>query len=165
MTACPCGSGRALGECCGPVIEGRLLAPTAEALMRSRYTAYVLGAIDYLTHSLHPEHRHDHDPVAARRWAERAVWEGLEVVDVQGGAEEDAEGRVEFVAAYREREVHKRHHEVGRFLKQEGAWYYVDGEMVADKTTRQAGPKVGRNEPCPCGSGKKYKKCCGASGS
>ena len=161
MSACPCGSGLELDQCCGPLIRGECPAETAEAVMRSRYTAYVQCDIDYLTRSLHPDRRHDHDPAAARRWAERAVWEGLEVVSVVGGTSDAEEGQVEFVAAYREGAIHKRHHEIGHFVRKDGTWYYVDGELVANKTARQAGPKVGRNDPCPCGSGKKYKKCCG----
>jgi SEC-C motif-containing protein len=50
---------------------------------------------------------------------------------------------------------------VSRFLKQDGEWYFVDGQLVAPKTEKRNQPKVGRNDPCPCGSAKKYKKCCG----
>jgi SEC-C motif-containing protein len=129
--------------------------------MRSRYTAYVLGDIDHVSETLHPEHRHDHDPDAARRWARRSVWEGLEVRAAERGGPEDDHGTVEFVATYKEKGVRKRHHEVAEFHKQDGLWYYVDGRLVAPPPERHGGPKVGRNEPCPCGSGKKYKKCCG----
>jgi len=136
-------------------------AATAEALMRSRYSAYVQGDVDYLHETLHPEHRHDHDIEATRRWAREARWEGLEVRSVEKGGETDGEGVVEFIASFRENTVHKVHHEKARFQRVEGAWYYVDGDFVSPETVKHASPKVGRNDPCPCGSGKKFKKCCG----
>ncbi|MDD3448692.1 MAG: YchJ family protein [Gammaproteobacteria bacterium] len=162
MSSCPCGSGEPFEACCGPIIAGERPAPTAEALMRSRYSAYATGAIDYLHESLHPDHRHDHDLEATRRWAADSEWLGLEVVRVEGGGAGDAEGRVEFRAAYREHETRRVHQEEGLFRRHEGRWFYVDGRLAAPETVRRDAPKVGRNDPCPCGSGKKYKKCCGA---
>jgi SEC-C motif-containing protein len=161
MSLCPCGSGRDLDACCGPVLAGTPAA-TAEALMRSRYTAYVLGDIEHVSATLHPDYRHDHDAEAARRWARESEWEGLEIRAVDRGGAQDIEGTVEFVARYKEKGIRKRHHELAEFRRHEGAWYYVDGRLVAPPTARHDRPKVGRNEPCPCGSGKKYKKCCGA---
>ncbi len=163
MSNCPCGSGQPFEACCGPIISGERPAPTAEALMRSRYSAFATGAIDYLHESLHPHHRHDHDLEATRHWAQDSEWMGLEVRHVEGGGEADQEGRVEFRATYREKGVPRAHHEVGHFARVEGRWYYVDGKLVPPETQRRAAPKVGRNDPCPCGSGKKYKKCCGAA--
>ncbi len=162
MNACPCGSGQEVDVCCGPLLSGARHAATAEALMRSRYSAYVLSDIAYLTETLDPDHRHDHDAAAARRWAERSVWEGLEVRSVEGGGPEDDEGIVELVAAFSENGIHRRHHETGRFRRRDGRWYYVDGKLVPPTTERHAAPKTGRNDPCPCGSGKKSKKCCGS---
>ncbi len=161
MNECPCGSGKDYEACCGPVISGAVPAATAEALMRSRYSAYVKGVFEHLGESLHPDHRHDYDPAATRRWAEESGWLGLEIVDVAGGGEQDQEGTVEFIASYREKGVIKAHHERGNFRRHDGGWYYVDGQLVPPATQRHEGPKVGRNDPCPCGSGKKYKKCCG----
>ncbi|MEW8683176.1 MAG: YchJ family metal-binding protein, partial [Candidatus Thiodiazotropha endolucinida] len=71
------------------------------------------------------------------------------------------EASVEFIATYKEGGMVRPHHEISRFLKQDGVWYFVDGQLVAPKTEKRHQPKVGRNDPCPCGSGKKYKKCCG----
>ena len=162
MGSCPCGSGLEFEQCCRPVLAGDRKAPTAEALMRARYTAFVRADVAFLTQSLHPAHRHDHDEAATRRWAERSQWLGLEIVDTIGGQSSDDEGEVEFIATFKERGAVRRHHERSRFLREAGAWYFVDGELVAPKTQVHASPKVGRNDPCPCGSGKKYKKCCGA---
>lgn len=160
MRACPCGSGADFDDCCSPVIRGEQQADTAEALMRSRYSAYAVGEIDYLTDSLHPDSRHDHDPAAARRWAEHSQWLGLEVVSKERGGVADEEGLVEFIAAYKDKSGVRRHHEIGRFKKAEGRWFYLDGSTPKPVTQAREAPKVGRNDPCPCGSGRKYKKCC-----
>jgi SEC-C motif-containing protein len=109
---------------------------------------------------LHPEHRQDWDKNATQKWAEGAQWSGLEVRSTEGGQPDDATGRVEFVVSYKENGQAMRHHEVSRFAKSGDCWYYVDGELPKPATRRNEN-KVGRNEPCPCGSGKKYKKCCG----
>lgn len=161
MQDCHCGSGKAYDACCGPIISGDQPALTAEALMRSRYTAYAVGAIDYLGETLHPEHRADWDRDATSRWASESQWQGLEIRAVENGAEGDEEGFVEFIASFTEAGAPKMHHERSRFRKREGRWYYVDGQTPRPATQRNEGPKVGRNDPCPCGSGKKYKKCCG----
>ncbi|MFM1892696.1 MAG: hypothetical protein RLZ44_1773 [Pseudomonadota bacterium] len=128
--------------------------------MRARYTAYAEREIDFLGDSLHPEHRHDWDRQATARWAEGADWAGLEIRATEAGGEQDQEGKVEFVASYKEKGLLKRHHEFSRFARVNDRWYYVEGELPKPVTQRND-LKVGRNDPCPCGSGKKYKKCCG----
>jgi SEC-C motif-containing protein len=161
MNQCPCGSGKPYEVCCGPLHAGAEKAQTAEALMRSRFSAYVKRQYPYLGESLHPDHRHDYDPIATQRWADESDWLSLEIVNVANGGEQDDEGQVEFIATYREKGVIHPHHEQGNFRRHEGVWYYVDGKLVPQATQRLEAPKVGRNDPCPCGSGKKYKKCCG----
>jgi len=161
MQECHCGSGKPYESCCGPLVEGQQAAPTAEALMRSRYSAYVVGAIDYLGETLHPEHRSDWDRDATARWAGQSEWLNLEIGDTEAGGEDDDEGLVDFVAHFKEGGEHKVHQERSRFRRHAGRWYYVDGQLPRPVTQRNQGPKVGRNDPCPCGSGKKYKKCCG----
>jgi len=163
MSHCHCGSEQPFDACCGPVLSGERQAATAEALMRARYSAYQTNNIGFLGESLHPDHRHDWDEPATRRWAENAQWLGLEILATEGGGEGDELGTVEFIASYKEKGVLKRHHEISRFRKEGGRWYYVDGRMPKPETVKRAQPKVGRNDPCPCGSGKKYKKCCGAA--
>lgn len=162
MTACCCGSSSDFDQCCGPILSGTVKAETAEALMRARYAAFVTKQTDFLHESLHPDHRQDHDVAATRRWAEAAQWMGLVVVDVNGGGGADQDGNVEFIATYKEGGMIKPHHEISRFSKLDGNWYYVDGRLVTPKTNMRDQPKIGRNDPCSCGSGKKYKKCCGA---
>ncbi len=160
MSDCPCGSGVSYEDCCQPIISGTKDAPTAEALMRSRYTAFAKVEIEHLCESLHPEHRDDFDAKAAEKWARESEWLGLDVIKTVDGGEDDKEGVVEFTAKYTDRGQQIDHHEVARFERAEGKWYFVAGRIVQD-TYRREGPKIGRNEPCPCGSGKKYKKCCG----
>jgi SEC-C motif-containing protein len=161
MSTCPCDSGKDYDACCGPLISGSRPAPTAEALMRSRYSAFATGATDYITHTLHPDNRDEYDPAATKRWADSSEWLGLKVLNTSGGGTDDTEGSVEFTATFRQKGVVHTHHEVGLFSRLKGVWYYVDGKIITPGTKRNPAPKVGRNDPCPCGSGKKYKKCCG----
>lgn len=158
--SCPCGSTQELAECCEPYIKGEKPAPTAEALMRSRYTSYTLESVDYIAETHHKDGREDVDKEAALQWAQQAEWLGLEIVDTVDGGEGDDEGVVEFIANFGLQGKVQAHHERSNFKKEDGKWYYVDGEMTKRKPVVRETKKVGRNEPCPCGSGKKYKKCC-----
>lgn len=157
MTSCPCGSGRGYDECCGPLLAGGP-APSPEALMRSRYTAFTRADLDYLEKTLAPEAKEDYNREETESWVKDAKWNGLEVrsstVDGEGGT-------VEFVAHYK---IHGKvfaHHELATFRTLDGTWAYVDG-ILNPRPAQRSVDKVGRNDPCPCGSGKKYKKCCGA---
>ncbi len=148
---CYCGSGKPFKACCAPLIDGAEAAPGAEALMRSRYSAYVLGAGEYLVATTVPEKQVNDDAELIRRHAEATTWLGLEVLEAQ---EKETAATVTFKAYYREGEgVIHVHHEKSRFRKEAGRWYYDEGTLYDTA--------VGRNDPCPCGSGKKYKKCCG----
>lgn len=160
MTQCPCGSTRTFGECCEPIITGAASAPTAEALMRARYSAYTMAHIDFIENTIHSSARTDFDRESARKWAEQSQWHGLEILNVTGGKEEDAEGTVEFIATYSQNDEKVEHHEIAAFRKDSGAWAFVDGR-ITHRPFRRDQPKIGRNDPCSCGSGKKYKKCCG----
>ena len=157
MSQCPCGSGQALEACCGPLLDG---APAAspEALMRSRYSAYVQCNLDHLERSLAPESRSDHDRKAAEGWAKSVEWLGLSILSTQAGGAEDETGVVEFSARFRQNGMEQTHHETSNFRKLDGGWVYLDGKVHNKPMVRAV--KVGRNEPCPCGSGKKYKACC-----
>jgi len=125
--------------------------------MRSRYTAYVVRDISYLLRSWHPSTRPGSiDPAAIPAWHE------LQIIHTEKGHETDNEGIVEFQAlAFSQKNI-LRLHEVSRFMKENDQWLYVDGD-IKDDTLPVEGhePKVGRNAPCPCGSGRKFKKCCG----
>ncbi len=158
---CPCGSGKLMSECCGPIIDGARLAETAEQLMRARYTAYAVDNIDFLYNSSGPQVRAEFDAESSRRWAEGAEWQGMDVLATEAGGPDDQEGVVEFIARYRVKTTDFEHHERSIFQRVEGEWKFIDGELVKPKPIQRDPAKVGRNDPCPCGSGKKYKKCCG----
>ncbi len=160
METCPCGSGRSFADCCGPYISGKVKPATAEALMRSRYSAYATHAIDYIVKTCLTDDDHDIDEEATRKWAERSTWLGLRIIKTEKGGSSDDEGMVEFRAAYSMDGLREEHHEIAHFEKHDGAWIYAEGEVIPETVVRD-GPKVGRNDQCPCGSGKKYKKCCG----
>lgn len=162
MDSCPCGSGQTFDQCCGPLITGAAPAPTAEALMRSRYVAYARGDIDYLMATLTTDARADFDPVEAKGVAADSVWTGLEIRAVTDGGESDETGTVEYVARLKYRNRARMHHERATFVREDGQWRCSGGE-VNPKQPPVRVVSVGRNEPCPCGSGKKHKKCCGAA--
>ncbi len=159
---CPCGSGLDHAACCLPIIKGEQPALTAEALMRARYTAYACTEVDFLQASLHPDHRDDHDTEGVREWSENSEWHGLEIVSTSAGGADDQTGTVEFACEYTYDGETRRHHELATFERLDDAWYFVEGEPVTTKPYVREEPKVGRNDPCPCGSGRKFKKCCGA---
>lgn len=117
---CPCGSKKTLQTCCGPLIDGEP-APTAEALMRSRYTAYALKREPYLLDSWHPSTRPESiDFPPTLRWI------GLEIVDT---GTPGAEAIVEFIARFREHGRPGALHETSRFVQEGGRWLYVDGRI------------------------------------
>lgn len=147
---CHCGDERGYERCCGRFIDGHELAPDAVALMRSRYSAYVLGAGEYLVETTVPQKRVCEDAELIAAHAANTTWLKLDVLSSKLG---DGAALVEFKAYYKEAEGAVRvHHELSSFLKIEGRWYYDAGKLFK--------AEVGRNEACPCGSGKKFKKCC-----
>ncbi|MGE3262017.1 MAG: YchJ family protein [Bacteriovoracia bacterium] len=168
---CPCGSQKDYSQCCEPYITGKENAPTPEALMRSRYTAYVKVAEPYLKETLAPESRGDYNEGEVREWAKKSEWLGLQILSAKGDT-------VEFIAKYRTQGKVLEHHEVSKFKKKGDRWYFVDGDSHVheegkghehhaprepQKPMVREEPKVGRNDPCSCGSGKKFKKCHGAA--
>jgi len=159
MSLCPCASGKEFAACCEPILTGKIKASTAELLMRARYTAFAVQDIDFLRESLLPGTDEDFNEEAVRQWAKSAQWTGVEIVSAQGG-EGDQTGAVHFIARYTVNKKPQEFEEQARFEKRDETWYYVDGEVAGQTTYRRESPKVGRNDPCPCGSGKKYKKCC-----
>ena len=162
MTDCPCGSGRSYESCCEPIIAGAP-APTAEALMRSRYSAYVKHAYDHLGRSLSEEQKKDYSAEQARQWSEKSEWLGLTIINTEKGGADDEEGVVEFSARYKTEGQDQEHVETALFTRENNQWVYAGFKPQAGATVRYEKPKPGRNDPCPCGSGKKYKKCCGAA--
>lgn len=160
MKQCPCGSRKAYTECCGKYLEGTEKPQTAEQLMRSRYTAHVVGNIDYIVNTVHPETRKNHDSSAIRDWALNTDWEKLELISREMGGIPHNSGTVEFKAHFKQGGKSVAHHELSTFRKHEGEWYFYDGRVDPKPVTAQSFNNVGRNDLCPCGSGKKYKKCC-----
>lgn len=172
---CSCDSDKTFAECCEPFLNGSAEPRTAEELMRSRYTAYVKHDIGYIKKTLTQESASDFDMAAAKKWAEEVEWKGLKILSTEKGGPSDRDGKVEFCASFVQEGEALEHHEVSTFRKtKQGAWRFVDGEAhthrageghdhhARPETVVRESPKVGRNDPCPCGSGKKFKKCCGA---
>ena len=158
MSTCVCGSGAPAAACCDPVLDGAP-PPTALALMRSRYAAYVRGAIDHVVATHDPATRSAVDREAITRWSRDTAWLGLEIVATERGGELDDDGVVEFIARGATRGAPFAQHERSRFRRIAGRWYYVDGKVIREPVRAAAAP--GRNDPCPCGSGVKYKRCHG----
>jgi SEC-C motif-containing protein len=168
---CPCHSNETFENCCSPFLSGKKRADTAEKLMRSRYTAYTKADIEYIKNTMVPEKRKKFDAIEAKQWATSSKWKKLENIDTEMGGPDDKTGMVEFVATYEKEGEGVDHHEVSMFRKgKDGEWLFVDGEAhehkegeghhEASKPVVRQSSKVGRNDPCHCGSGKKFKKCC-----
>lgn len=160
MSNCLCGSGRTYDACCEPLHNGEA-AKTAEALMRARYCAFPTGKLQYLEDTLTEASKKDYNAEETAEWAGSANWKRLEIVRTDKGGENDDTGVVEFRAYFSVNGQPQLHHEASSFEKIDGRWYYVDG-IHNPKQEQRIVQKIGRNDPCTCGSGKKYKKCCGA---
>jgi SEC-C motif domain protein len=159
MATCLCGSGAPDVACCDLILDGAP-ASTALALMRSRYVAYVRGALDHVMETHDPSTRASVDRDAAARWSRETRWLGLEIVATERGGEHDDDGLVEFIARGVTSGAAFAQRERSRFRRLDGRWYYLDGEAVHEPARGVA--TAGRNDPCPCGSGSKYKRCHGA---
>lgn len=120
---CPCGSGLLFAQCCEPFIKGNNTPPTAEKLMRSRYSAYVVQAADYLIATTHSSTRRNHSKSAILEWSKSNQWLKLEVVEA-------TENTVEFKAYFLDSHLKAQmHHEKSFFRKENERWFYVDGEF------------------------------------
>ena len=125
--------------------------------MRSRYCAFVLKLDRYILDTWDKSKR----PKRADLENSKTEWQGLEVIDCKKGLASDSKGLVEFKAHYRLDGKDFTLHEVSRFIKLQGRWFYLDGAV---KSLAKPGQQTnfGLNAPCSCGSGKKFKRCCGA---
>jgi SEC-C motif-containing protein len=155
---CPCG-GKSFETCCAPFIKGEQSPKTAEELMRSRYTAYTQAEVEYIKNTTIPKDQKEFDLKAAESWAKESQWLGFELLAKEAGEASDDKGSIEFIARYKADGKIENHHELATFVKIKDVWFFEDGKVITQVVNKA--PKVGRNEPCPCGSGKKYKKCCG----
>lgn len=154
--ACPCGNHQPYQACCGLCHSGEQPAVTAEALMRSRYSAHACVDSDYLMATWAKEIRAQVNRNDVESWARDSEWLRLDIVKTEAGQPNDHEGWVTFKAYYRQQGVLQLHGERSYFRKEHGHWFFVDGESLPSAQT-----KIGRNDECPCGSGKKVKRCCG----
>jgi len=165
-TACPCGSKILAKDCCLPVIRGKKSAERAQDLLRARYSAFALNEIDFILSSHHPKTAKEVKRAEVEEWAKSSDWESLEIVQTEAGEKSDAQGLVTFCAKYRphkEGAETEEHWEQALFEKEGGEWKFLDARGVHHGPIVRTEPKIGRNDPCPCGSGKKYKKCCAAA--
>ncbi|MCP4076304.1 MAG: zinc chelation protein SecC [Gammaproteobacteria bacterium] len=147
---CPCQSGESYELCCGRFISHQALAENAQQLMRSRYTAYALNEQDYLMQSWHPDYR-----PADLQQDDSIKWLRL---DILGCLIEGDKAMVEFEAQLLLDGKVQGLHEKSQFVVDQGRWLYTSGEMIEPGFKSW---KPGRNEECPCGSGFKFKRCCG----
>lgn len=125
---CYCQSGLPFSACCEPYLSGRENAPSPEALMRSRYSAFCLKNMDYVLETTDPQARFSFDPAANEEWARTSEFTNLEILK---SSAEGNKGMVEFKAHFQTKgEEPQIHHEVSKFRKQSGVWYFRDGKTV-----------------------------------
>jgi SEC-C motif-containing protein len=153
---CPCGSGRAFGDCCGPVLSGARRAADAEQLMRARFTAHAIRDFAFVHRTYRPTSRQPYVPVPDGPATE---WTRLEVHAHAPGKTADV-ATVDFSAYWTEAGSEHALHEKAEFIREAGEWIYTRPLREGPPPVRNEARKPGRNEPCPCGSGKKYKHCC-----
>jgi len=156
---CPCCSGQLYVDCCQPYLTLKRIPATPELLMRSRYTAYTLANIEYIQQTMSGEALNDFSYEDSLHWAKQSSWLRLEIMAAP--LTQGDQGWVEFKAYYALSGIEKCLHERSIFHRVDHCWYYVGGAKtrVIDNPEKKA-DKLGRNDPCFCGSGKKYKKCC-----
>jgi SEC-C motif-containing protein len=148
---CFCGATETFEHCCKPIIDGTQPAPTAQALMRSRYSAYVIVASQYLIDSTHISQRASYSKVDIEAWAKESNWQKLEIFDCKKGLSDDSVGEVEFKAYFQDsKNTLQIHHERSVFEKENEDWFYLNGTIIPSKTI------INRNDSCACGSGKKF---------
>ncbi len=134
--ACACGSGMAYAACCGLYLGGNKTAPNAEALMRSRYSAYTQNDEAYLLATWHPSTRPKSLPLDA---SDKTRWLGLDVKRHQVDADNPDRAVVEFVARFKVGGGRaERLHEISRFVREDGRWFYVDGELDGANAAQRA---------------------------
>lgn len=156
MTLCPCCSTRNFDDCCGPIIQGTAIAATAETLMRSRYTAFVIRKLDHVERTHAPEVYHDFNRAEAERLAEECEWRGLEI---RKSHEVGDTAEIEYVLKFRRKQQNIAKVALSRFRRDNGQWLFVGSDTNPSVPPLRVS-KIGRNDPCPCNSGKKAKKCC-----
>ena len=155
-TNCLCGSGVPYSQCCELLHSGQSTALTAEALMRSRFTAYAMHNDAYLLSTWDLASR----PTAVDFSKDTGEWTRLEIVMLKKGMAKDHKGIVEFKAHFTVDGEQRVMNEISRFVKKQGQWFYQDGK-VKSIALDHGSFNQGLNASCACGSGKKFKRCCG----
>lgn len=161
MSLCPCGLGKIYSECCGLFISNKQQPATPEELMRSRYTAYSELDLEYIARTMKGPALAHFEIQEALEWARKVTWLRLEVLASQA---KGVNGLVEFKAHYSYQGRNYCLHELSEFRLENKQWFYFDGKtplMIPSQPSSAV--KIPRNDPCPCGSNKKHKKCCGSN--
>lgn len=156
---CYCCSNQPFESCCEPYLTGKEKPKTPEALMRSRYSAFVLKDIPYIDATMKGKAKQKADLDQTALWLENVAWLNLSVK--QSKTPTPTTGTVHFVARFQENGEEQQIEEVSQFKKIAGSWYYIQGKQANLTSKQGSAEKIGRNEPCSCGSGKKFKHCCG----
>jgi len=152
---CLCGTGLPYEQCCQLLHTGQSKAKTAEALMRSRFTAYAMQNSDYLLQTWDKPSRPENIDFSK----ETGTWTSLTIISTKKGGAKDSKGIVEFKAYFTQDGQEQVMNEISRFVKKQDQWFYLDGKVKSVSANK--GPtNQGLNAPCSCGSGKKYKRCC-----
>lgn len=181
---CPCGGNLGYEKCCQPLHNRQIFAQSAEQLMRSRYCAFVMEQWTYLAETSHPKNTSTSAVDEIKEWSRSKNWQSLKIINTRAGKPQDDIGEVEFVAFYKESVAQKsiakepvakesitnksvanrhpstqsppalhQHHEHSQFKRLDSQWMFTEGTALEPI-------KISRNDPCPCLSGKKAKKCC-----
>lgn len=129
---------------------------SAKMLLEARYDAFLKGDVDFIIESHHPENRESLDRSSLESWSKESQWGGLTIENVEEGPETTF---ITFTVRYTRGAETVNHRERAEFRLSDGKWFYFDSEFPKPKTIKREAEAVGRNDPCPCGSGKKYKKC------
>lgn len=150
---CPCGSEKSYQDCCGSYHDGMDIPKSAEALMRSRYTAFALKNLDYIIHTMAGKASKGFVRGDAENSQSFTKWLGLDVIKSFEDPQNPDHAWVEFRALFNAQGKVSVMHEFSEFVRVDGRWFYIDGKTE----------KGSRNDLCPCHSGKKFKKCHGAA--
>ena len=154
---CPCGTGKTFAECCQPILKKQKPAADAEQLMRSRFTAHVAHDFEHLHRTYLESSKEPFDP--AEEEGGGRDWTRL-VIHAHDRSNKPETAFVDFTAYYQENGAEQAFHEKAEFQRIDGTWFYTRAVRQGPPPIKSAEAKVGRNDPCPCGSGKKYKQCC-----
>lgn len=154
MKSCPCGSHADYRSCCSPYITEQSCAPTPEALMRSRYTAYTLAHIHYIKKTMKGKALIGFNELEAKKWSQTVTWLQLKILNTE--KKDETTGIVEFIATYMDKHIINSIHEISHFECINNIWFYMEGQIIP-----QPPVTVARSAPCPCDSKKKFKNCHG----